>query len=64
MLVLTRNRKQRIMINDDISITILEISGKQVRLGIHAPAEVSVHREEIYKRIRGGAPHILTKKAS
>lgn len=52
MLVLTRKVGERIQIGDDISITIMEIKGKQVRVGIEAPAQVKVHREEIYQRIR------------
>jgi len=52
VLVLTRKVGERIQIGDDISITIMEIKGKQVRVGIEAPAQVKVHREEIYQRIR------------
>ena len=51
MLVLSRDKGQRIIINDDITISILGVSGNQVRVGIDAPREVSVHREEIYQRI-------------
>ena len=52
MLVLTRKAGERIKIGDDISILIMEIKGRQVRLGIDAPANVIVHREEIYQRIQ------------
>lgn len=52
MLVLTRKVGEKIQIGDDISITIMEVKGKQVRVGIEAPAQVKVHREEIYQRIR------------
>ncbi|MCX8043187.1 MAG: carbon storage regulator CsrA [Desulfobacterota bacterium] len=52
MLVLTRKVGERIQIGDDITITIMDIKGKQVRVGIEAPAQVKVHREEIYQRIR------------
>lgn len=52
MLVLTRKVGEKIQIGDDISITIMEVKGKQVRVGIEAPATVKVHREEIYQRIR------------
>lgn len=51
MLILTRNVGQSINIGDDIEVTVLEVRGLQVRIGINAPKEVSVHREEIYLRI-------------
>lgn len=52
MLFLNRFPAQSIMIGDDIVITILRVNGEQVRIGIHAPAEIPVHREEIYERIQ------------
>lgn len=52
MLVLTRKSGERLRIGHDITVTILEIAGGQVRLGIEAPHDISVHREEIYERIR------------
>jgi carbon storage regulator len=52
VLVLTRKIGEKIQIGDDIRITIMEIKGKQVRLGVEAPAAVKVHREEIYQRIK------------
>ena len=52
MLVLTRKLGERIQIGDNISILIMEIKGKQVRLGIDAPPDVKVHREEIYHKIQ------------
>lgn len=52
MLVLTRKRNESIVIGDDIKITIVEVKGDQVKLGITAPKEVSVHREEIYIEIQ------------
>jgi carbon storage regulator len=52
MLILTRKLGERITIGDDIIITLLEIKGSQVKLGIKAPKSVSIHRQEIYERIR------------
>jgi len=51
MLVLTRKKDQTIIINDNIEITVLDIQGDQVRIGINAPREVSVHRKEIFLQI-------------
>lgn len=52
MLVLSRRLDETLIIGDDIKITVLGISGNQVRIGIAAPKEVSVHREEVYLRIK------------
>ena len=52
MLILTRKTDEAIVISDDITITVLGISGNQVRIGIDAPANVPVHRIEIYERIQ------------
>lgn len=52
MLVLTRKKDQSIVIGDSIEITVLEIQGDQVRIGINAPKNVSIHRKEIYLEIR------------
>lgn len=51
MLILTRRINEEVMIGDDIKIRILSVKGNQVRIGIAAPEDVSVHREEIYQRI-------------
>ena len=52
MLVLSRQRDETIMIGDDIEITIVDIRGDKVRLGINAPASVPVHRKEVYDAIK------------
>lgn len=52
MLILTRRIGETLIIGDDVNITILGVKGNQVRLGINAPKDVSVHREEIYLRIQ------------
>ena len=54
MLILTRRVGETIRINDDISIQVLSVSGQQVKIGITAPADVAVHRDEIYQRIQAG----------
>ena len=53
MLILSRRTDESIVIGDEVTITILSVKGKQVRIGINAPPDVSVHREEIYQRIQG-----------
>ena len=52
MLILTRKVGESVLIGNDISTTILSVRGNQVKLGVEAPKEVSVHREEIYQRIK------------
>ena len=52
MLILTRKVGETLMIGDEVNITVLEIRGNQVRIGINAPKDVAVHREEIYDRIQ------------
>jgi len=51
MLILTRRVGETLMIGNDISITVLGVKGSQVRIGVDAPKEVAVHREEIFERI-------------
>jgi len=52
MLILTRRVGETLMVGNDIAVTVLAVKGHQVRLGVDAPKEVSVHREEIYQRIQ------------
>ena len=61
MLILTRRVGETLMIGDDVTVTVLGVKGNQVRLGVNAPRNVAVHREEIYERIKreqdaGGEP--------
>lgn len=59
MLVLTRNIEEVLMIGDDVEITVLNVTGNQVRLGIEAPKDIPVHRKEIYERILGEKQEVL-----
>ena len=52
MLILTRRVGETLMIGDDVTVTVLGVKGNQVRIGVNAPRDVAVHREEIYERIK------------
>ena len=52
MLILTRRVGETLMIGDEVTVTVLGVKGNQVRVGVNAPREVAVHREEIYDRIK------------
>jgi carbon storage regulator len=69
MLILTRRAGETVMIGSDVTITVLGVKGNQVRIGINAPKDVAVHREEIYERIQnekagGTVPAKDTAKAA
>jgi len=57
MLILTRRVGETLMIGDEVSVTVLGVKGNQVRIGINAPKDVAVHREEIFQRIRREDPN-------
>ncbi|HSG61674.1 MAG TPA: carbon storage regulator CsrA [Pseudomonadales bacterium] len=52
MLILTRRIGETLMVGDEVTVTVLGVKGNQVRLGVNAPKDVAVHREEIYQRIQ------------
>lgn len=52
MLILTRKIGESLIIGDDVEITVLSVRGNQVKLGVNAPKEIAVHRQEIYERIK------------
>ncbi|VEH68663.1 carbon storage regulator [Rodentibacter pneumotropicus] len=59
MLILTRKVGESVLIGDDISITVLSVRGNQIKLGVQAPKEISVHREEIYQQIKKSKMNLL-----
>ncbi len=52
MLILTRRVGETLMVGDDVTVTVLGVKGNQVRIGVNAPKDIAVHREEIYERIK------------
>ncbi len=52
MLILTRKSGEKLMVGDDVEITVLGVKGNQVRIGVNAPKDIAVHREEVYIRIQ------------
>ncbi|WP_440210417.1 carbon storage regulator CsrA [Actinobacillus pleuropneumoniae] len=60
MLILTRKIGESSLIGDNVEITVLSVRGNQVKLGVNAPKEVSVHREEIYQRIKALADDVVS----
>jgi len=59
MLILTRRVGETLMIGDEVTVTVLGVKGNQVRIGVNAPKDVAVHREEIYDRIKRAAMKLL-----
>jgi carbon storage regulator len=57
MLILTRRVGETVMIGNEVTVTVLGVKGNQVRIGVNAPKDVAVHREEIYERIKREEDH-------
>lgn len=64
MLILTRRVGESVMIGDEVTVTVLGVKGNQVRLGVNAPRNVAVHREEIYQRIADEQPETAAADAA
>ena len=62
MLILTRRVGESLMVGDDITVTVLGVKGNQVRIGVNAPRDVAVHREEIYDRIQDDGEKSVDEK--
>ncbi len=64
MLILTRRVGETLMVGDEVTVTVLGVKGNQVRIGVNAPKEVAVHREEIYQRIQKEKENGVTPSVS
>lgn len=64
MLILTRRIGEAVVIGDDVTVTVLAVRGSQVRIGISAPKELTVHREEIYERIQREQPSSVSTRVT